>query len=66
MMSSRSPLRAHHRIGQPRTGRLKSLGGRIVAAAGRTLQGLFNNNPPLIPIRVRVSARQRLDRSRPQ
>jgi hypothetical protein len=37
--------------------------GQIVAAAGQTLQRLFNNHGPLIPIPVRVVAgRRRLDR----
>ncbi|MEA2912233.1 MAG: hypothetical protein QOJ15_4314 [Bradyrhizobium sp.] len=56
-MSSRYKLSPH---------RPKSLGGRIVAAAGRILQGLFNNKGPLIPIPVRAANRRRLDRSQPQ
>ena len=65
-MISRYPLRADPRIGMPWTERLKSLVSRIVAAAERTLQGVFNQNRPLIPIPVRVADRRRLDRSRPQ
>jgi hypothetical protein len=66
-MNSRSPLSVPRRIGQPWSGRLKSLGGRIVAAAERTLQGMFNDNGPLIPIPVKVADwRRRLDRSQPR
>jgi hypothetical protein len=46
--------------------RLKSLGGRIVDAAERALQGVLNQDGPLIPIPVKVADRRRLDRSRPQ
>jgi hypothetical protein len=39
----------------------------MVAAAERTLQGMFNDNGPLIPIPVKVADwRRRLDRSRPR
>jgi hypothetical protein len=37
--------------------------GQIVAVAGRTLQRLFDNHGPLIPIPVRaIAGRRRLDR----
>ena len=66
-MSSRSPLSVPRRSERPFAERLKSLGGRIIAAAARTLQGVFNDNGRLIPIPVRVAGRrQRLDRSQPQ
>jgi hypothetical protein len=65
-MNPKYKLSVHRRIDRPWAERFKSLGGRIAAAAERTLQGLFDNNGPLIPIPVRVADRRRLDRSRPQ
>jgi hypothetical protein len=65
-MSSKYRLSVHHRIKRKWAAGLKSLGGRIVDAAERALQGLLNQDRPLIPIPVRVADRRRLDRSRPQ
>jgi hypothetical protein len=65
-MSAKYRMSVHRRIEQKWAARLKSLGGRIVAAAEQALQGVFNQNGALIPIPVRVVDRRRLDRSRPQ
>jgi hypothetical protein len=65
-MSSKYRLSVHRRVERKWAMRLKSLGGRIVDAAERALQGVLNQEGPLIPIPVRVVDRRRLDRSRPQ
>jgi len=44
---------------------LRQFHGQIVIAAARTLHGLFNNDGPLIPVRVRaVVDRRRAGQSR--
>jgi hypothetical protein len=65
-MNAKSPLPVHRRTEQQWAARFKSLSGRILAAAERTLQGMFNHNRPLIPIPVRTAERRRLDRSQSQ
>jgi hypothetical protein len=65
-MSSKYRLSVHRRIERKWVARLKSLGGRIVDAAGRALQGVLSQEGRLIPIPVKVVDRRRLDRSRPQ
>jgi hypothetical protein len=66
-MNAKYPLRVHRRPEQRWAERFKSLCGRIIAAAERTLQDMFSNNGPLIPIPVKVvGRRRRLDRSQSQ
>jgi hypothetical protein len=69
-MNAKSPLPVHRRTERQLATRFKSLSGRIVAAAERTLQGtlqgMFNDNRPLIPIPVRTADRRRLDRPQSQ
>jgi hypothetical protein len=65
-MNTKSPLPVRRRTERQRAARFKSLSGRIVAAAERTLHSMFNNNRPLIPIPVRTADRRRLDRSQSQ
>jgi len=53
---------SHHRIESKWTERLKSLGERIAVAIERSLQGAFNQEGSLIPVKISVDRRRR-DRS---
>jgi hypothetical protein len=52
----------HRRIESKWTERLKSLGERIAVAIERSLQGAFNQEGSLIPVKISVDRRRR-DRS---
>jgi hypothetical protein len=69
-MSAIYPLSVHHRIERQWAERIKSLGqirGQTALGAKRTLQRLFTNEAPLIPVPARsVVHLPQLDWSRPR
>jgi hypothetical protein len=70
LMSPIYPLSVHRRIERQWAERIKSLRqtrGKLVLATERTVQRVFNNTGPPIPVHSRsVVQRQQLDRSQPR